>query len=88
VKANPLTAKRLHALAELYQQGHVSEVMDHTLEQLLRHEAEQCQAQLRQLQADMAEFERKYQRSSPEFYRQFQAGPTGDVMDYTLRGLR
>jgi hypothetical protein len=82
VKASPLTAKRLHALAELYQQGQVSELMDRTLEKLLRHEAEQCQAQLRQLQADLAEFEQKYQRSSTEFYRQFQAGHTGDAMDY------
>jgi hypothetical protein len=82
VKANPLTAKRLHALAELYQQGHVSELMDRTLEKLLHHEAEQCQVQLRQLQADLAEFEQKYQRSSAEFYRQFQAGETGDAMDY------
>jgi hypothetical protein len=82
VKSNPLIAKRLHALAELYQQGQVSELMDHTLERLLRHEAEQCQAQLRHLQADMAEFERKYQLSSTEFYQQFQAGQTGDAMDY------
>src|ERR671923_2547307 len=82
VKANPLTAKRLHALAELYQQGQVSELMDHTLEKLLRHEAEQCQAQLRQLQADLAEFERKYQRSSTEFYRQFQGGGKGGGVDY------
>jgi hypothetical protein len=82
VKANPMTAKRLHALAELYQQGQVSELMDRTLEKLLHHEAEQCQAQLRQLQADLAEFEQKYQRSSTEFYRQFQAGETGDAMDY------
>jgi hypothetical protein len=82
VKANPLTAKRLHALAELYQQGQVSELMDHTLEKLLRHEAEQCQAQLSQLQADLAEFEQTYQLSSSEFYRQFQAGQTNDAMDY------
>ena len=82
MKANTLTAERLHALAELYQQGHVSELMDRTLEKLLRHEADQCQAQLRQLQADLAEFEQKYQRSSAEFYQQFQAGQTGDEMDY------
>lgn len=82
MKANALTAERLHALAELYQQGQVSELMDRTLEKLLRHEAEQCQAQLRQLQADLAEFERKYQLSSTEFYQQFQAGQTGDAMDY------
>ena len=82
MKASPLTAKRLHALAELYQQGQVSELMDRTLEKLLRHEAEQCQAQLRQLEADLAEFEQKYQLSSTEFYRQFQAGHIGDTMDY------
>ena len=82
MKANFMTAKRLHALAELYQQGQVSELMDRTLAKLLHHEAEQCQAQLAQLQADLAEFEQKYQRSSTEFYRQFQAGETGDAMDY------
>ena len=82
MKANPLIAERLHALAELSQQGQVSELMDRTLEKLLRHEAEQCQAQLRQLQADLAEFEQKYHLSSTEFYQQFQAGHTGDEMDY------
>ena len=82
MKANPLTAERLHALAELYQQGQVSELMERTLEKLLRQEAEQCQDQLRQLQADLAEFEQKYQQSSTEFYQQFQAGHTSDEMDY------
>jgi hypothetical protein len=82
VKANMLTAERLHALAELYQQGQVSDLMERTLEKLLRHEAKQCQAQLSQLQADMAEFEKKYHLSSTTFYQQFQAGQTGDDMDY------
>jgi len=82
MKATTLTAERLHALAELYQQGQASDLMDRTLEKLLRHEAEQCQAQLRQLQADLAQFEQQYQLSSTEFYRQFQAGQTSDDMDY------
>jgi hypothetical protein len=82
VNANTLTAGRLHALAELYQQGQASDLMDRTLEKLLRHEAEQCQAQLSQLQADLAEFEQTYQLSSSGFYRQFQAGQTNDAMDY------
>jgi hypothetical protein len=82
MKANTLTAERLHALAELYQQGQASDLMDRTLEKLLRHEAEQCQDQLRQLQTDLAEFEQRYHLSSPEFYRQFQAGQTSDAMDY------
>jgi hypothetical protein len=82
VKATTLTAERLHALAELYQQGQVSDLMERTLEKLLRHEAETCQAQLSQLQADLAEFERTYHLSSSEFYQQFQSGQTGDEMDY------
>jgi hypothetical protein len=85
MKAPTLTAERLHALAELYQQGQASDLMDRTLEKLLRHEAEQCQAQLRQLQADLAEFEQRYHLSSSEFYRQFQAGQTSDDMDYVER---
>ena len=77
-----LTAERLRALAELYEQGQVSELMERTLAKLLRHEADACQVQLRQLQADLCEFEQKYQRSSTEFYQQFQAGHTSDAMDY------
>ena len=82
MKANTLTAERLHALAELYQQGQVSALMDRTLAKLLRHEAEQCQTQLCQLQVALAEFEYKYHLSSTEFYRQFQARQTSDEMDY------
>ena len=38
--------------------------MERTLDQLLRHEAEACQALLSQLQVDLAECEQKYQLSS------------------------
>jgi len=82
VSAKTMTAERLYALAELYQQGQVSELMERTLEKLLRQEAEACQDQLRQLQADLREFEQKYHRSSTKFYQQFQAGQTSDDMDY------
>ena len=82
MKAHTLTAERLYALAELYQQGQVSDLMDRTLEKLLRHEADQCHALLSQLEADLAAFEQKYHLSSTEFYRQFQAGHTSDDMDY------
>jgi hypothetical protein len=82
VKANTSTAERLHALAEIYQQGQVSDLMDRTLQKLLSHEAETCQTQLSQLQADLTEFEQKYHRSSTDFYQQFQAGQIGDDMDY------
>ena len=82
VSSTNVVAQRLHTLAELYQQGQVSEVMDRTLEKLLAYEAEVCRAQLSQLQADLAAFERQYQLASSEFYRRFQAGQTDDMMDY------
>ena len=82
METHTVTAERLHALAKLYEQGPVSDLMDRTVEKLLRHEADECQAQLRQLQDDLDEFEQKYQLSSTEFYQQFQAGQIGDAMDY------
>ena len=54
-----LTAERLRALAELYEQGQVSDLIERTLAKLLSHEANACQVQLRQLQADLREFEQE-----------------------------
>ena len=82
MQMNTSTAERLHALAELYEQGQASDLMDRTLDKLLHHEAEQSQAQLHQLEADLAEFEHQYNLSSTDFYRQYQAGQMGDDMDY------
>jgi hypothetical protein len=79
---NHLTAERLQALAELYRHGQESDLMDRALEKLLRHEAEQSQAQLSQLGADLAQFERRYELPSDEFYQRFEAGQMGDDMDY------
>lgn len=79
--AKTSTAERVHALAELYWQGQVNALMEHTLETLRRQEAEACQAQLRYLQANLAVFERKDHQSSTEFYQQFQSGQTSNEMD-------
>jgi len=38
--------------------------------------------ELEQLQADLIAFEQRYQVSSAEFYRQYQAGGTDDRMNY------
>jgi hypothetical protein len=76
------TAQRLRQLAQLYQQGQASELMDRTLDKLLTYEADLCQLQLRGLQNDLAAFEQQYGLSSKEFYRRFQTGQTDDEMDY------
>lgn len=49
--------------------------------QKLRAAGVQCTALSRE-STTLAEFEQKYQRSSTEFYQQFQAGQMGDAMDY------
>jgi len=76
------TAQRLQRLANLYQQGQASELMERTLDKLLTYEADVCRAQLRELHVDLAAFEQQYGLSSDEFYRRFQAGQTDDRMDY------
>jgi len=75
-------AQRLRTLAQLYQQGQASELMDRTIEKLLAHEASLCREQLGKIQSDLVELEEKYGLSSDEFYRRYQAGQTDDWMDY------
>lgn len=76
------TAQRLAALARLYEQGQTSPLMDRTLDKLLAHEAEQAKAQLKILEADLAEYEQRYAMTSSEFLTRYQAGQTDDRMDY------
>jgi len=75
-------SQRLRTLAQLYQQGRPSELMERTLDKMLSFEADTCQAQLAELEADLAAFEERYNLSSAEFYRRFQAGEIDDRMDY------
>ena len=82
METNVLTAQRLHTLADFYQQGQMSQLMERTLNKLFRHEAEECRRQLKQLQSDLFEFEEKYNLSTADFYQQFQNGQTDDRMDY------
>lgn len=82
VSASHTIAKRLQQLAELYQRGQTSPLMDRTLHKLLTHEADVCRAHLEELRQDITTFEQQYGLSSTEFYRRFQAGQTDDRMDY------
>jgi ATP-dependent helicase YprA (DUF1998 family) len=75
-------ARRLRVLAQLYQQGQASELMDRTLEKLLAHEADLCREQLSEIQSDLAELEARYGLSTDEFYSHYQAGQTDDRLDY------
>ena len=76
------TAQRLSTLAQLYQQGQTSQLMDRTLDKLLAHEAEQARLQLETLDADLTTFEQQYDMTSAEFFGDYQAGKTDDRMDF------
>ncbi len=76
------TAKRLRALAHLYELEQASSLMDQTLTKLMSFEAEQTRLQLETLQSDLLAFEKQYGMDSAEFYRRFQAGETDDRLDF------
>lgn len=75
-------AQRLMLLAQLYEQGQPSEVVDRTVDKLIAYEIDMSRDQLTTLRADLAEFEKQYGMSSSEFYHHFQAGQTDDRMDF------
>ncbi len=81
-KSSQTTAHKLKRLAEIYRQGQASEVMDKTLDKLFDYEAETCRSQILELENDLSGFEKRYGKSSEDFYRSFQAGEAGDGMDF------
>ena len=82
IPSSSITSARLEQLAQLYKKRQASDLMTRTLDKLFLHEAATSREHLRQLQEDLAGFERQYNLSSHEFYRQFQAGETDDRMDF------
>lgn len=77
-----MVAHRLGQLAELYERSQASELMSRTLDKLLSYETELCRVQMKQLLADLTEFEKRYNMPSAEFFHRFQSGETDDRMDY------
>ena len=75
-------AHRSEQSAEIYRQGQVSEIMLKTLHKLFGYETETCKTRLRQLQDDLADFEKQYGMSSDIFWQNFQQGSTDDRTDF------
>ncbi len=77
-----LTARQLHKLADLMEQGQMSETGARALGKVLSYEADVARGQLAQLKSDLAAYESKYKISSRDFFARFQAGETDDRMEY------
>ncbi len=76
------TLDKLQSLERLYRQGFRSEVIDRAIDKLLATEIKRAHAERRDLEARLADYEKRYNMSSEEFYRRFRAGELGDGMDF------
>ena len=76
------TLNKLQGLEQLYRQGFRSEVIDRAVDKLLTMEIERAYVERRDLDARLADYEKRYHMSSEEFYRRFRAGELGDGMDF------
>jgi hypothetical protein len=75
-------ALRLEQLAEIFRQGHASDLMVQTLEKLFGYERENSRSQLEKLQRDLLAFEQEHGMSSGDFLKKYQEGKTDDRMDF------
>lgn len=73
---------RLERLIKLYQGGHVSTLMDRTLDKLFSVEAAEAQKTIDILRTDLDELEARYGMESSAFFERFDKGEMGDAMDF------
>jgi hypothetical protein len=76
------TLNKLQSLEQLYRRGFRSEVIDRAIDKLLATEIERAYAERRDLDVRLANYEKRYNMSSDEFYPRFRAGELGDGMDF------
>ena len=67
------TADYLQRLAQLYQSGQTSPLLDRALRKLLDYEAEENRRLLVQLTSDLRTFEEQYHLASVTFYHRYMA---------------
>lgn len=76
------TLNKLQSLEQLYRRGFRSEAIDRAIDKLLATEIERAYMERRDLDARLADYEKRYYMSSEEFYRRFRTGELGDGMDF------
>ena len=76
------TVGRLEGLLRLYHTGYQSPVVDKTVEKLISLEIARSRGELTQLRERLEAYEREYNMTSDDFYRQFRSGELGDELDF------
>jgi hypothetical protein len=82
IYTTPKPSRKVSGLAKLYEKGQVSDLTAKTLNKLADMEISQGRADLEATEKDLQEFEKRYQISTEEFFKRWQAGKMGDDMDY------
>ena len=72
----------LHNLTQLYEHGFRDTVTDVTLLKIASSQAARDRVVLRDLEHDLRDLEQRYQLSSDEFFRRWQAGEMPDTADF------
>ena len=74
--------EKIRGLEQIYIKGYEDSFLDNALQKIISHQLARDQADLRVLQQDLAELEKRYGISSEEFYGRFQAGQMSDEADF------
>ena len=79
--AGAQTLAKIQSLAQLYQTGYRSHIVDATIEKLVAMERARLEHEVASLAERLRFFEERYQLASVDFSRRFQAGEIGDDAD-------
>ncbi len=69
-------------IERLYESGFQDDVLDLTIRKVVERQIQRDKADLARVEAVLAEFERKYNMSSDDFFSAYQAGHLADTADY------
>ena len=75
------TLQYLRTLQNLYEQGYQDEVIDLTVRKLLERQMQRDEAQLKELETELADYEQRFGMSSQQLAARYQAGDAGDDLD-------
>ena len=76
------TKKQISKLFQLYESGQVNETTARNLNKILELEVNQLQIDFVATEKDLSVFEHQYNKTTANFFRQWQAGEIDDHMDY------
>ncbi len=80
---NPtITLQHVNRLQQLYQAGFQDTFLDTALSKIIGHQIQRDEADLREIETILSEFESQYGLTSSDFWQRYQAGQMDDTLDF------